>query len=61
MQQSGGLLLAGFHPGDTIIFAIGENANESHLSHLWYVFRPWESAFKFIHHGLAKIAKTWFN
>jgi len=29
MQQSGGLLLAGFHPGDTLIFAIGENANES--------------------------------
>jgi hypothetical protein len=28
MQQSGGLLLAGFHPGDTIIFAKGENANQ---------------------------------
>ena len=27
MQQFCELLLAGFHPGDTIIFAIGENAN----------------------------------
>jgi len=37
---------AGSHPVNTIIFAVGENANESHLSH---------------HNRLAKITKTWFN
>ena len=29
MQQSGGLLLAAFHGGNTLIFVKGKNANES--------------------------------